>query len=137
MRARHHQPIFALPSLKVMVFPEPGMVALISTVASPQWLKLGIVYLPASFPPLRILNLGWLASATTTGAEVSHELPTVMPIPATVRLTLRIVILDVVLIAPVFRLTLPVVGPSLMSFVVAVTGMIPYCLNDPVASGSE
>src|SRR5215472_845499 len=43
---------------------------------------------------------------------------------------------DVVLTAPVLKLRVPVVGPSLMNCVVAVTGTSPSCLNDPVASGS-
>ncbi len=56
--------------------------------------------------------------------------------PPTVRLTIRSVILDLVRTVPVSRFTLPVVGPSLMNCVVAVTGMMPSCWNDPVAAGS-
>src|SRR5215469_1310033 len=78
----------------------------------------------------------WLLSLTTTGLEVSHWVPTGIGSPATVRLVICMVILDVVFTAPVFRFTVPVVGPSLIRLAVAVTGMMPNCLKEPVAGGS-
>ena len=68
---------------------------------------------------------GWPDTDTTTGCVVWQELPTGMLIPATERLTIRSVIFDVVLTAPVLKLRVPVVGPSLMNCVVAVTGTSP------------
>src|SRR5215831_9283544 len=87
-------------------------------------------------PPLRMLKAGgWPDTDTTTGCVVWQELPTGMLTPATERLTIRSVIFDVVLTAPVLKSSVPVVGPSLMNCVVAVTGMSPASLNDPVALG--
>src|SRR5689334_5826020 len=58
-----------------------------------------------------------------------------MGIPATERLVIWKVRFDVVVTAPVVRLSVPVVGPLLMKCVVAVTGTIPNSLNVKVASG--
>src|SRR5260370_4685764 len=84
-----------------------------------------------------MLKPGWLVSDSTTGLAVSHELPTGTGIPATDKFTMCSVILDVVLTLPVLKSTFPVVGPSLMNRVVAVTGIRPNCLNDPVAGGRD
>src|SRR5215472_6892191 len=43
--------------------------------------------------------------------------------------------LDLVVTAPVFKSTFPVVGPFWMKATVAVTGIRPSSLNDPVAGG--
>src|SRR5215469_5838735 len=51
---------------------------------------------------------GWPDTDTTTGCVVWQELPTGMLIPATERLTIRSVIFDVVLTAPVLKLNDPV-----------------------------
>src|SRR5579859_2449087 len=83
-----------------------------------------------------MLKPGWLASDTETGFAVWHAGPTGRSIPATFRSTILIVIMDVVLTAPVLGSRVPVVGPSLMSATVAVTGTRPSSLNEPVASGS-
>src|SRR5690242_12501277 len=82
-----------------------------------------------------MLKPGWLVTVTVTGVEVSHEVPTGWGIPATIRLVICIVIIDVVVTRPVLGSMVPVVGPSLMSFAVAVTGTSPSSLNDPVAGG--
>ena len=76
----------------------------------------------------RHLHDGW--------GDGRHEFPTSWGAPATVRLTIRIVIFDVVATAPVSGFTVPVVGLSLMSCAVAVTGTT-SSLNEPVASGSD
>src|SRR5260370_8118808 len=82
-----------------------------------------------------MLKPGWLLTVTDTGVEVSQELPTGWGIPATTRLVICMVIIDVVVTAPVLGSTVPVVGPSLMSFAVAVTGTSPSSRNEPVAGG--
>ena len=68
-----------------------------------------------------MLQPGWLDTCTVTGVMVSHEFLS-WGMPPTVRLTIRIVIFDVVATAPVEAFTVPIVGPSLMSWAVAVTG---------------
>src|SRR5215471_10312849 len=82
-----------------------------------------------------MLNPGWLASETEAGVALSHAGPTGTGNPATDRLVICRVMLDVVLTAPVFRLTFPVVAPFWMKATVAVTGIRPSSLNDPVAGG--
>src|SRR5215468_10667631 len=83
-----------------------------------------------------MLNPGWLASATEAGLALSHAGPTGTGSPDTDRLVICRVILDIVVTAPVFRSTVPVVGPFWMNATVAVTGIRPSSLNDPVAGGS-
>src|SRR5215470_4061631 len=78
----------------------------------------------------------WLFTVTTTGDEVWQLSPTGTLRPATDKLTILSVILEVVVTAPVFRFSFPVVGAALMNRVVAVTGITPNCRKDPVASGS-
>src|SRR5262249_23112483 len=56
--------------------------------------------------------------------------------PATDRLVICRVILDIVVTAPVFRSMVPVVGPFWRKATVAVTGTRPSSVNDPVADGS-
>src|SRR5215831_17611413 len=82
-----------------------------------------------------MLNPGWLARETEAGVALSHAEPTGTGSPATDRLVICRVMLDLVVIAPVFRLTVPVVGPFWMKATVAVTGIRPNSLNDPVAGG--
>src|SRR6516165_8130257 len=84
-----------------------------------------------------MLKPGWLDTVTDIGFDVWHALPTGMSTPATFGSTILIVIFDVVVTWPVLGSTVPVVGPSLMSFTVAVTGTSPSSLNEPVASGSD
>src|SRR6185437_12384768 len=122
-------------SLSVIVFPEAGIVILISGVASRQWWNLPIVYTPATLPPFSTLKPFWLFNWTTTGSAVSHRGPTGTGSPLTISLVICRVIFDVVATAPVFRFSLPVVLPTLMNRVVAVTGISPACLNEPVVSG--
>src|SRR5215831_19887444 len=82
-----------------------------------------------------MLKPGWLASATEAGVALSHAEPTGTGSPATDRLVICSVMLDMVVTAPVFRSTVPVVGPFWMNATVAVTGIRPSSLNDPVAGG--
>src|SRR5436190_18144347 len=82
-----------------------------------------------------MLNPGWLASETEAGVALWHAGPTGTGSPATDRLVICRVMLDVVVTAPVFRSTFPVVGPFWMNAPVAVTGIRPSSLNDPVAGG--
>src|SRR6266704_1348946 len=82
-----------------------------------------------------MLKPGWLASATEAGVALSQDGPTGTGSPATVRLVICSVMLDIVVTAPVLRSTFPVVGPSWMNATVAVTGIRPSSLNDPVAGG--
>src|SRR5690349_12852428 len=82
-----------------------------------------------------MLNPGWLASETGAGVALSHAGPTGTGSPATDRLVICRVMLDVVVTAPVFKSTFPVVGPFWMKATVAVTGTRPSSLNDPVAGG--
>ena len=83
-----------------------------------------------------MLKPGWLASDTEAGLALLHAGPTGTGSPATVRLVICSVILDVVVTAPVFRSTLPVVGPFWMKAVVAVAGIRPSSVKFPVAGGS-
>src|ERR1700733_4915443 len=76
-----------------------------------------------------------LFTVTETGVEVSHEVPIGWVRPATTSLVIFIVMFDVVVTAPVLGSIVPVVGPSLMSLTVAVTGTSPSSLNEPVAGG--
>src|SRR5215472_16942411 len=82
-----------------------------------------------------MLNPGWLASETEAGLALSHAGPTGTGSPATDRLVICRVMLDLVVTAPVFKSTFPVVGPFWMKATVAVTGTRPSSLNDPVAGG--
>src|SRR5690349_24583704 len=82
-----------------------------------------------------MLKPGWLASATEAGVALSQAGPTGTGRPPTDRLVICSVMLDMVFTAPVFRSTIPVVGPFWMSATVAVTGIRPSSLNDPVAGG--
>src|SRR5262249_4740106 len=91
--------------------------------------------MPLTVPPLTMLKPGWLASATDAGAALSQEGPTGTGRPATDRLVICSVMLDMVVTAPVFRSTVPVVGPFWMKATVAVTGIRPSSVNDPVACG--
>src|SRR5690348_12512365 len=83
-----------------------------------------------------MLKPGWLDSVTETGLEVWHAGPTGRSIPATFRSAILIVIIDVVVTAPVLMSRVPVDGPSLRRSTVAVTGMSPSSVNEPVAGGS-
>src|SRR5262250_447009 len=87
-------------------------------------------------PPLTMLNPGRLASGTAAGVSLSHAEPTGTGSPATDRLVICNVMLDIVVTAPVLRSTVPAVGPFWMKATVAVTGTRPSSLNDPVAGGS-
>src|ERR1700683_5596692 len=69
--------------------------------------------------------------------EVSQDGPTRIGTPATFRLVSLIVSVAVVVTALVVKLTVPVAVPSWIISVVAVTGISPSSLNDPVAGGSE
>src|SRR5215470_20365841 len=82
-----------------------------------------------------MLKPGWLASAMEAGVALSQDGPTGTGSPATDRLVICSVMLDVVVTAPVFKSTFPVVGPFWMKATVAVTGIRPSSLNDPVAGG--
>src|SRR5262252_1552025 len=82
-----------------------------------------------------MLKPGWLASATEAGVALWHDGPTGTGRPPTDRLVICSVMLDMVVTAPVFRSTVPVVGPFWMNAAVAVTGIRPSSLNDPVAGG--
>src|SRR5215472_4905785 len=82
-----------------------------------------------------MLKPGWLASATEAGVALSQEGPTGTGRPPTDRLVICNVMLDMVVTAPVFRSTFPVVGPFWMNATVAVTGIRPNSLNDPLAGG--
>src|ERR1700685_4828008 len=68
--------------------------------------------------------------------EVSQDGPTRIGTPATFRLVSLIVSVAVVVTALVVKLTVPVAVPSWIISVVAVTGISPSSLNDPVAGGS-
>src|SRR6267154_2661264 len=67
-----------------------------------------------------MLKPGWLASETEAGVALSHAGPTGTGSPPTDRLVICRVMLDMVVTAPVFRSTVPVVGPSWMKATVAV-----------------
>src|SRR5579859_987026 len=82
-----------------------------------------------------MLKPGWLASETVAGVALSQDGPTGTGSPATDRLVTCKVMVEVVVTAPVFRLTVPVVGPSWRNATVAVTGIRPSSVNDPVAGG--
>src|SRR5215469_3056921 len=82
-----------------------------------------------------MLKPGWLVTVIAAGVELSQAGPTGTGIPATERLTIWNVRFEVVVTAPVLRLRVPVVGPLLMKWVVAVTGMRPNSLNVSVAFG--
>src|SRR5580693_1929584 len=68
--------------------------------------------------------------------EVSQDGPTKIGTPATFRLVSLIVSAAVVVTALVVKLSVPVAVPSWIISVVAVTGISPSSLNDPVAGGS-
>src|SRR5215469_188790 len=78
---------------------------------------------------------GWLVRVIDAGVALSQAGPTGTGAPPTDRLVICRVIFDVVVTAPVFRSTFPVVGPFWMKATVAVTGIRPNSLNDPVAGG--
>src|ERR1700730_12195519 len=82
-----------------------------------------------------MLKPGWLASETEAGVALSHAGPTGTGSPDTDGLVICRVMLDMVVAAPVFRSTYPVVGPSWRNATVAVTGIRPSSWNDPVAGG--
>src|SRR5215469_11555366 len=82
-----------------------------------------------------MLNPGWLVRVIDAGVALSQAGPTGTGMPATDRLVICRVIFDVVVTAPVLRSTFPVVGPFWMNAAVAVTGIRPSSLNDPVAGG--
>src|SRR5690348_16473029 len=82
-----------------------------------------------------MLKPGWLASETVAGVALSHAGPTGTGSPDSDRLVICRVMLEEVVTAPVFRSTFPVVGPFWMKATVAVTGIRPSSLNDPVAGG--
>src|SRR3984885_3697835 len=68
--------------------------------------------------------------------EGSQDGPTRIGTPATFRLVSLIVSVAVVVTALVVKFTVPVAVPSWIISVVAVTGISPSSLNDPVAGGS-
>src|SRR5215469_10058377 len=70
-----------------------------------------------------MLKPGWLVTVIAAGVELSQDGP------------IWNVRFEVVVTAPVLRSSVPVVGPLLMKWVVAVTGMRPNCLKLSVASG--
>src|SRR5215469_13508941 len=78
---------------------------------------------------------GWLVRVIDAGVALSQAGPTGTGTPPTDRLVICRVIFDVVVTAPVFRSTVPAVGPFWMKAAVAVTGIRPNSLNDPVAGG--
>src|SRR6516162_486038 len=82
-----------------------------------------------------MLNPGWLLSVIEAGLALSQDGPTGTGRPPTLRLVICMVMLDMVVTAPVLRSMVPVVGPSWMKDAVAVTGIRPNSLNDPVAGG--
>src|SRR5690348_12203009 len=82
-----------------------------------------------------MLKPGWLASETVAGVALSHAGPTGTGSPDSDRLVICRVMLEEVVTAPVFRSTFPVVGPFWMKATVAVTGIRPSSVNDPVAGG--
>src|SRR5215471_11 len=82
-----------------------------------------------------MLKPGWLVRVTDAGVALSQAGPTGTGRPAIDRAVICRVMLDMVVTAPVFRSTVPVVGPFWMNAAVAVTGIRPSSLNDPVAGG--
>lgn len=67
--------------------------------------------------------------------DVSQALPTGMLIPPTFRLVSCRIAVAVVVVVLALKLNVPVACPTWISLVVAVTGMKPSSLNDPVAGG--
>src|SRR5215471_21383552 len=82
-----------------------------------------------------MLKPGWLVRVTDAGVALSQAGPTGTGRPAIDRAVICRVMLDMVVTAPVFRSTFPVVGPFWMNATVAVTGIRPSSLNAPVAGG--
>src|SRR5215470_10480183 len=72
-----------------------------------------------------MLNPGLLVRVIDAGVALSQAGPTGTGMPATDRLVICKVIFDVVVTAPVFRSTVPFVGPFWRKAAVAVTGIRP------------
>src|SRR5258708_5353590 len=82
-----------------------------------------------------MLKPGWVARGTEAGVGGSPDRPPGAGRPGPFKPVGCSVMVDIVVTAPVFRSTFPVVGPSWMKATVAVTGTRPSSLNDPVAGG--
>src|SRR5580704_18698632 len=96
-----------------------------------------MVWVPATVPPFSTLKPGCDETVIVAGADVWQLLPMSTGTPAILRLVSCMVTCVVTLTVFLLRLTVPVAFPSWTNAVVAVTGMNPSSLNDPVAGGSD